>query len=82
AEESGPQPGERFFLVARTAPPAAGPSFEQQLPALRLNDGRPLDPGQLSNLAAGHSAGPATAREFPPESWSLTNATRRREGVK
>jgi len=82
AEESGPQPGERFWLIARTAPPTPGPSFEEQLPALRLNDGRPLDAGQLSNLAAGRSSGPATVREFPPESWSLTNATRRHEGVK
>jgi hypothetical protein len=82
AEESGPQPGERFFLIARTAPPTAGPSFEQQLPALRQNAGRPLDPGQLNNLAAGRLAGPATVRDFPPDSTFSTNATGRREGVK
>jgi hypothetical protein len=87
AEESAPQPGEGFFLIARTAPPAAGPTFAQQLPALGQNAGRPLDPGQMMNLAAGQSAGAATVREFPPENWSLrhatgTNAAGRRAGVK
>ncbi len=56
-EDSTPQAGERFFLIARTAPPAAGPSFEVQLPALRENDGRPLDPGQWMNLVAGRRCG-------------------------
>ena len=87
AEEAAPQPGGGFFLIARTAPPAAGPSFEQQLPALSENAGRPLDPGQWMNLAAGRAAGPATVREFPPESWSLrhatgTNAAGRHAGLK
>ncbi len=71
-EESAPQAGERFFLIARTAPPAAGPTFEMQLPALRENAGRPLDPGQWMNLVAGRAAGPATAGEFPPQSSSST----------
>jgi hypothetical protein len=72
AEESGPQLGAGFFLIARSAPPAAGPMFELQLPALRENAGRPLDPGQWANLAAGRAAGPATVREFPPESSPST----------
>ena len=74
-EESASQPGEKFWLVARTAPPSAGPSFEQQLPALRQNAGRPLDPGQWTNLAASRAAGPATVREFPPENMSLIHET-------
>jgi hypothetical protein len=82
AKESAPQPDERFFLIARTAPPAAGPNFEQQLPALRENPGRPLDPGQWMNLVAGRSAGLATVQEFPPESMSSINPTCRRVGVK
>ena len=82
AEESGPQAGGGFFLIGRTAPPAAGPGFEQQLPALRENAGRPLDPGQWKNLAAGRAAGPATAREFPPESTPSTKAAGRRAEVK
>jgi hypothetical protein len=72
---NAPQPSEKFWLIARTAAPAAGPSFEQQLAALRQNAGRPLDPGQLMNLAAGRAAGPATVREFPPESMSSTHET-------
>ena len=82
AEESGPQAGGGFFLIGRTAPPAAGPGFEQQLPALRENAGRPLDPGQWKNLAAGRAAGPATAREFPPQSTPSTKAAGRRAEVK
>ncbi|MGB8477396.1 MAG: DUF6600 domain-containing protein [Acidobacteriaceae bacterium] len=80
--ESAPQPGGGFWLIGRTPPPAAGPSFEQQMPALRQNAGRPLDPGQWNNLAAGRSAGAPTMREFPPESISSTYATSRRAGVK
>ena len=68
--ESGTQAGEKFWLIARTAPPAVGPTFEQQLPALRQNAGRPLDPGQLEKVAAGRVAGHATVREFPPASTS------------
>lgn len=80
--ESAPRPGGGFWLIARTAPPAPGLSLEAQLPALSQNAGRPLDPGQLKNLAAGRSAGPATVREFPPASNASTRATRRRAGVK
>lgn len=82
AEESAPQPGEGFWLVARTPPAMAGPTFEQQLPALRQNLGRPLDPGQWMNLAEGRSAGVATVREFPPEGASSKNASGRRAGAK
>jgi len=81
-EQSAPQAGGGFWLIARTPPPAAGPTLEQQLPALRQNAGRPLDPGQLKNLAAGRSAGPPTMREFPPASNSSTRATGRPAGVK
>ncbi len=80
--ESGSQAGEKFWLIAHTPPPAAGPTLEQQLPALRQNAGRPLDPGQLENLVAGRVAGPGTVREFPPESTSSAKATGRRTGVK
>jgi hypothetical protein len=81
-EEFAAQPSENFWLIARTAPPAAGPSFEQQLTALRQNVGRPLDRAQLTNLAAGRAAGPATMPEFPPETMSSTHTTSRHAGVK
>jgi hypothetical protein len=71
------QPGERFWLIARTPPPAASPTLEQQLPALHQNDGRPLDPEQWKNLAAGRLAGRATVREFPPGSISSASGTGR-----
>ncbi|MES2220667.1 MAG: hypothetical protein V4587_06845, partial [Acidobacteriota bacterium] len=70
--EPAQQVGERFYLIARTAPPVTGPTLDQQLPALRQNEGRPLDPGQLQNLAAGRPAGRATMPEFPPEIWTST----------
>lgn len=76
-EESASQPSGGFWLIARTAPPAAGPTFEQQLPALRQNAGRPLDSGQWMNLMEGRSAGPATTKEFPPVSVSSTHASGR-----
>jgi hypothetical protein len=76
-DESMTQPGNGFYLIARTAPPAAGPTLDQQLPALRQNDGRPLDAAQLANLAAGRMAGAATAKEFPPLNWASTNAAGR-----
>ncbi len=79
---SAAQPRGGFWLIARTRPPAAGPTLEQQLPALRKNAGRPLDPGQLKNLSAGAVAGPVTVGEFPPESTGSTHPTSRRAGVK
>jgi hypothetical protein len=82
ATESTAQPAEKFFLIARTAPPAAGPTFEQQLPALRENAGRPLDPAQWKNLSEGRPAGAATMREFPPESIPSSKATGRDAKVK
>jgi hypothetical protein len=72
-----PQPSATFFLIARTAPPAPGPTFEQQLPSLRQNAGRPLDPIPWMNLAAGRPAGSATMLEFPPESVPTRNVTGR-----
>jgi hypothetical protein len=60
------QPDDRMRLIARTPPPAASPGFELRLPALRLDPGRPLDPGQVNNLAEGRPAGPARTAEFPP----------------
>jgi len=80
--ESAPQPRGGFSLIARTAPPVEEPTFEQQLPTLLQNAGRPLDPSQLKNLAAGRSAGPPTMREFPPGFNSSTRATGRSAGVK
>ena len=77
----GPRQRAGFWLMARTPPPPAGPSFEQQLPALLQNAGRPLDPGQLKNLAVGGAAGPSIVREFPPESLSKKTSGRR-AGVK
>jgi hypothetical protein len=82
AGQSPPQPGEGFWLIARTPVPAAGPTFEQQLPALRQNAGRPLDPGQWKNLAAGRLAGAATVRDFPPAPQASTSATVRPTGEK
>lgn len=79
---AAPRIGDSFFLIARTPPPAAGPSFEQQLTALRQNPGRPLDPGQWMNLAAGRAAGPAGLKDFPPERVSSKHTTARRAGVK
>ena len=70
-----------FWLISRTPPPAAGPSWAQQLTALGENRGRPLDPGQLKNLVAGRAAGPATTKEFPPMSSTAIHATSRTHGV-
>ena len=72
-----PQASEGFWLIARTAPPVAVSTFEQQLPALGQNAGRPLDPSQWKNLAAGRLAGPATVPEFPPSSSSSARAAGR-----
>jgi hypothetical protein len=77
---SAPQPtqaGPEFYLIARVPPPAAAPTFEQQLVALAENRGRPLDFGQLKDLAAGRSAGPITVREFPPAPSASTRRTGR-----
>ena len=82
AEPSPAQSAGEFRLIARTPPAAAGATFEQQLPALSQNPGRPLDAGQRNNLAQGRPAGPNNARDFPPESTASTNATGRRAGVK
>jgi hypothetical protein len=82
AAESAQQSDEGFWLIARTPPAAGGPTFEQQLPALRQNAGRPLDAGQWKNLAAGRVTGPATVPEFPPASSSSARVTGRPAGVK
>jgi hypothetical protein len=69
-ESSQPQRSssdDRVRLIARTPAPTASPDFEQRLPALRLQPGRPLDPVQVNNLAEGRPAGPASAVEFPPD---------------
>ncbi|MGO8720345.1 MAG: DUF6600 domain-containing protein, partial [Acidobacteriaceae bacterium] len=73
-----PQPDDRLRLIARTPPPAASPGFEQRLPALSLDPGRPLDPGQVNNLAQGRPAGPASTAEFPPRRSSSPGAASHR----
>ncbi len=49
-------------VIARTAPPAAPPSFQQRQALLAANPGRPLGIGQMHALASSH--GPTSAR-FP-----------------
>ena len=58
--------GGRSPLIARTPPPPESPSFAQREAAFSLDPGRPLDPGQLSNLSRGRGAGAAAMPEFPP----------------
>lgn len=73
-----PQSDDRMRLIARTPSPAASPDFEQRLPALGLDPGRPLDPGQVNNLAEGRPAGPASTAEFPPHRSSSPGTTSHR----
>lgn len=82
AESSQAQSDGKFRLIAHTPPAAAGPAFEQQLPALSEDPGRPLDPAQLNNLAQGRLAGAANTREFPPHLSSAAGAVGRRAGEK
>ncbi|MHB1936478.1 MAG: DUF6600 domain-containing protein [Acidobacteriaceae bacterium] len=82
AGSSQAQPDEGFRLIARTPPPAARPAFAQQLPGLSQDPGRPLDVGQMNNLAQGRPAGPANARDFPPPTSLSPRAGVRRAGRK
>lgn len=66
-ESPAMQSNQRLRLIARTPPLPASPGFEQQLPALSLDPGRPLDPAQMNNLAQGRPAGPAGVADFPPD---------------
>ena len=52
--------GGRSPLIARTPPPPESPSFAQREAAFSQDPGRPLDPGQLSNLSRGRG------RVLPP----------------
>jgi hypothetical protein len=52
-------------LINRNETPAPGPSFQQRLPAMSRDPGRPLDPWQVDNISRGRPAGPAHTQEFP-----------------
>jgi hypothetical protein len=52
-------------LFTRNAFPQPAPGFQQRLPAMRADPGRPLDPWQVRNLSMGRPAGPARFAEFP-----------------
>jgi Family of unknown function (DUF6600) len=66
-ESPGTPPNPRLRVIAGTSPPATSAGFEQQLPALNLEPGRPLDAAQMHNLAQGRLAGPADPADFPPD---------------
>ena len=52
-------------LIQRNAFPQPMPGFQQRLPAMRADPGRPLDPWQVRNISQGRPAGPARFPEFP-----------------
>jgi hypothetical protein len=60
-----PAPVEARTVVARTAPPAAPPSFERRQEAIKSNGGKPLSVTQLRQVSASAPV-PATVKLAPP----------------
>jgi hypothetical protein len=52
--------------VTRTPPPSRDVPFPAHEPALQEHPGRPLEPGQETNLRQGRPAGPPSDREVLP----------------
>lgn len=52
-------------LIVRNETPGPSPSFQQRLPAIRQDPGRPLDPWQVDNISRGRPAGGWHSEEFP-----------------
>jgi hypothetical protein len=71
-------------VVARVAPPAASPTFQQKVTAIRQNRGAPVAPAEAAQIAVGdrgHAQATTVVRPALPRDGQMTLAPRGRAAV-